>query len=336
MPVTLAQAQVNSMPDVDFNVVENLRRTSWLLDQIAFDDVATPGGGGAMTYSYNRLVTPASAAPRAINTEYTPGKATRDQVTVNLKPFGGSFELDRVLRNLGPAATSEQEFQLLQLQRASVVRVQQEIVLGDTAVDARGFDGLSKVLTGTVTESLGATLDLTPATLNTQVLALQALDRFDLWLNSILPSTTGSGTSFGQPGVPPGTRAILGNTASIGRIRALARWAAMFNSSTDNLDRFIESYRGWTLVDIGDRMDGLGPIIPTGASVAGETDVYAVSFGMDSLHGASLAGIPLLSVFLPNWQDPAAVKLTELEMGPLAIVLKNTKAAGVFRKVKVI
>jgi hypothetical protein len=335
LPITLAQAQVNSMNDVDFNVVDNLRRTSWLLDNMAFDDVATPGGGGAMVYAYNRLVSTASASPRALNSEYVPGKATRDQVTVNLKPFGGSFELDRVLRNLGPAATNEQEFQLLQLQRASVVRVQQEIVLGDTAVDARGFDGLSKTLTGTSTEVNSTTLDITPATINTQVLAMAALDRLDAWLNSILASTTGSGTSFGQPGVPPGTRAILGNTISIGRIRALARWASLYSSSTDNLGRFIEDYRGWTLVDIGDRMDGSAPIIPIGASVAGETDLYAVSLGMDSLHGASLAGVPLVQVFLPNWTDPAAVKLTELEMGPLAIVLKNTKAAGVFRKVKV-
>lgn len=335
MPVTLAQAQVNMANDVDYNVVDNLRRTSWLMDQIAFDDTATPGGGGAMVYAYNRLVNAASASPRAINSEYIPGKATRDQVTVQLKPFGGSFELDRVLRNLGPAATNEQEFQLLQLQRASIVRVQQEIVLGDTAVDSRGFDGLSKVLTGTSTEVNSATLDISPATINTQVLALQAIDKLDAWLNSIIPSVSGSGTNFGVAGVPPGTRAILGNTISITRLRALARWAALYNNSTDTLGRFIEDYRGWTLVDIGDRMDGSGPIIPIGAAVAGETDLYAVAFGMDALHGATLAGVPLVQVFLPNWQEPGAVKLTELEVGPLAVVLKNTKAAGVYRKVKV-
>jgi hypothetical protein len=335
VPITLAQAQVNMLNDVDFNVVDNLRRTSWLMDQLAFEDTATPGGGGALVYAYNRLVSAASASPRAINSEYIPGKASRDQVTVQLKPFGGSFELDRVLRNLGPAATNEQEFQLLQLQRAAVVRVAQEIVLGDTAVDSRGFDGLSKTLTGTSTEINSTTLDISPATINTQVLALAALDRLDAWLNTVIPSVTGSGTNFGVTGVPPGTRAILGNTVSIGRVRALARWASLYSTSTDNMGRFIEDYRGWTLVDIGDRMDGSAPIIPIGASVAGETDLYAVSFGMDSLHGATLAGTPLVQTFLPVWTDPGAVKLTELEIGPLALVLKNTKAAGVFRKVKV-
>jgi hypothetical protein len=335
MPITLAQAALNTLPDIDFSVIDNLRRSSWLWDQIVWDDNAMAGGDGTLVYGYNRLVSAAAASPRNINEEYIPGKATFDQVTVNLKPFGGSFELDRVLRNLGPQATNQVQLQLAQLRKATVVRLEQEIILGDTAVDVRGFDGLSKVLTGTTTESLGATLDITAATILTQPLAMAALDRIDLWLASLLPSVGSS--DFTVPGaVLPGTRAILGNTQSIARFRALARWAALYTVTRDDMGRKIEQYDGWTLVDIGDRMDGSAPIIPTGVSVAGETDLYAVNFGEDALHGAILPGVPLLQVFLPNWAESQAVKLTELEVGPLAIVLKNTKTAGVFRKVKVI
>jgi hypothetical protein len=330
----LAQAALNTLPDVDFRVVDNLRRSSWLWDQIIWDDNAMAGGDGTMVYGYNRLVSTASAAPRNINEEYIPGKATFDQVTVNLKPFGGSYELDRVLRNLGPQATNQVQLQLSQLTKATVVRLEQEIILGDTAVDARGFDGLSKLLTGTSTESLGSTLDISAATIVTQALAMAALDRIDLWLASIIPSVGSS--DFSVPGaVPAGTRAILSNTVGIARMRALARWAALYTVTTDALGRQIESYNGWTLVDIGDRMDGSAPIIPIGAAVAGETDLYAVAFGEDALHGAILPGVPLIQVFLPDWTQPQAVKLTELEVGPLAVVLKNTKAAGVLRKVKV-
>jgi hypothetical protein len=335
MPITLAQAALNTLPDIDFSVIDNLRRSSWLWDQIVWDDNAMAGGDGTLVYGYNRLVSAAAASPRNINEEYIPGKATFDQVTVNLKPFGGSFELDRVLRNLGPQATNQVQLQLAQLRKATVVRLEQEIILGDTAVDVRGFDGLSKVLTGTTTESLGATLDISAGTILTQPLAMAALDRIDLWLASLLPSVGSS--DFTVPGaVLPGTRAILGNTQSIMRFRALARWAALYTVTRDDMGRKIEQYDGWTLVDIGDRMDGSAPIIPTGVSVAGETDLYAVNFGEDALHGAILPGVPLLQVFLPNWAESQAVKLTELEVGPLAIVLKNTKTAGVFRKVKVI
>ena len=37
MPVTLAQAQINTQADVDYAVIDNLRRYSWLLDQIDLD-----------------------------------------------------------------------------------------------------------------------------------------------------------------------------------------------------------------------------------------------------------------------------------------------------------
>jgi hypothetical protein len=334
MPITSAQAALNTLNAIDFHVVDNLRRSSWLWDQIIWDDNAMAGGGGTFVYAYNRLVTAASAAPRNINEEYVPGKATFDQVTVNLKPFGGSFELDRVLRNLGPQATNQVSLQLAQLRKATIVRLQQEIVLGDTAVDARGFDGLSKALTGTTTEVNGATLDISAATITSQVLAQQALDKIDAWLAQILPSVGSS--DFTVPGaVPAGTKAILGNTMSILRIKALMRWASLNSQTTDSMGRTIEDYKGWVLVDIGDRMDGSAPIIPIGAAVAGETDLFAVSFGEDALHGAILAGVPLIQTFLPDWSSPQAVKLTELEVGPIAVVLENTKAAGAYRKVKV-
>jgi hypothetical protein len=334
MPITLAQAALNTQNAIDYNVMDNLRRYSWLFDQIVWDDNAMAGGGGTMVYAYNRLVTPASAAPRNINEEYVPGRATFDQVNVNLKPFGGSFELDRVLRNLGPQATNQVQLQLAQLRKATVVRLQQEIVLGDTAVDARGFDGLSKALTGTTTEVNSSTLDISAATIVTQVLAMQALDRIDAWLATIMPSV--GSADFGVPGaVPPGTRAILGNTTSILRLKALMRWGSLQSTRVDDLGRTIEDYKGWILVDIGDRMDGSAPIIPIGAAVAGETDLYAVAFGEDALHGAILPGVPLVQTFIPDWSQPQAVKLTELEVGPLAVVLENTRAAGVFRKVKV-
>lgn len=335
MAITLAQAQLNTLPDTDFRVMDNLRRYSWLWDQIVWDDTASPGGGGAMAYTYNRLVSAASASPRNINEEYIPGKAVIDQVTVALKPFGGAFELDRVLRHLGAAATNQVLLQLNQLTKATVVRLQQEIVLGDTAVDARGFDGLSKLLTSTSTESLGSTLDIRAATITSQAAAMAAYDRLDAWLSSILPSI--GSADFGTPGaVPPGTRAILGNTTSISRLGALGRWAGIYTETKDDVGRRSETYNGWRLIDIGDRMDGAAPIIPIGASVAGETDIYAVSFGEDALHGALLSGVPLLQVFTPNWADPNAVKKTELEVGPLAVVLENTKTAGVFRKLQVI
>jgi hypothetical protein len=140
-------------------------------------------------------------------------------------------------------------------------------------------------------------------------------------------------------------KAILGNTQSITRIKSLARQAAMFTAQKDDLGRGIESYGEWVLLDIGDDALGTGPIIPIegrdadgaggGGVIPGLTDLYAVTFGLDALHGASMAGAPLVQTWLPDFSTSGAVKTGEVEMGPVAMVLRNTRSCGVLRNVKV-
>lgn len=352
MPITLAQAQVNVQDDVDFAVIDDFRRYSWLLDRMVFDDVVNPTGGANLTYGYTRLITPRTAQFRQLNTEYTPSQAVRQRYNVDLKPHGGSFEIDRVLATLGQAATAEVQFQMQQLMTSTQQRWQEELINGDTAVNADGFNGLNKSLTGTSTEydplsngvSVGY-LDWTQGTIITQALAMQALDHLDAMLANITPSKVGGG-DLGTPGaLPPGEKALLGNTKSITRIRALARWAGLYTVDQDSLGRKIERYGDWVLVDLGNGQLGSNPIISIysadadgaggGGTITGLTDLYAVTFGMDALHAASVAGKPLMQSWLPDFTVAGAVKSGELEMGPTAVVLKSTKACGVLRKIKV-
>jgi hypothetical protein len=337
MPVTLAQAATNTLNDVDFSVIDNFRRYSWLLDQIVWDDTVTPGtGGGSLTYGYTRLSTAAPAQFRGYNTEYAPSQATRSRFTVDLKVAGGAFTVDRVLADLGPAATNEVTFQMQQILTSTRTRLQQEIILGDTAVDANGFDGLSKSLTGTTTEKTAGYLsgsgDWKASTVITQALAQSRLDEVDDWLSNIVPSHTGSGDQGAPGALPPGTKAIIGNTKVITRFKALARWSAIFTTTKDDLGRQVTSYGDWVLVDIGDRADGASPIVPITTNA---TDLYAVTFGLDSFHGASLAGAPLVRTWMPDFSVAGAVKSGELEFGPVAMVLKNTRSAGVLRTITV-
>ncbi|MEU6535516.1 major capsid protein [Streptomyces sp. NPDC047000] len=353
MPVTLAQAQTNTQADVDFAVIDNLRRYSWLLDQIVFDDTVTPGtGGGTLTYGFTRLTSARSASFRALNSEYSTAQAQRQRFSVDLKPLGGSFAVDRVLARLGQAQTNEITFQMQQLLTATRTRFQDELINGDTAVDDNGFDGLDKALTGTATEYLpvneGVTagyLDWTRGTIDTQAEAMAQLDVVDDFLSRIVPSHTGGGDQ-GMPGaLPPGVKAILGNTKSITRLRALARWAGIYAQSKDDLGRQIEYYGPWVLQDLGDNALGSAPIIPIetrdadgaggGGNITNLTDIYAASFGLDTLHGASVAGVPLVQTWMPDFSQSGAVKSGEIEMGPAAMVLRNTKGCGVLRNLKV-
>jgi hypothetical protein len=353
MPVTLAQAQLNTQADIDYAVIDNLRRNSWLLNNMVWDDTVTPGtGGGSLTYGYTRLLAPSSAAFRRFNEEYATNQATKALLTTELHPLGGAFSVDRTLATLGPAATNEIMFQMSQKLTSMRTRFQQELILGDTAVDDAGFDGLDKSLTGQSTEFLpinegvaAGYIDWSPAAVTTENIAMTAFDSMDDFLSRIIGSQTGSGDGGMDGSVPPGVKAILGNTQSVSRIKSLARRASQFTSDRDSLGNLIERYGDWVLVNIGDRADGSAPIIPirsadvdgggAGGVITGLTDVYAISLGLDAFHGATVAGKPLVQTWLPDFTQAGAVKAGEVEMGPVAAVLRNTKSCGVLRNVKI-
>lgn len=330
MPITLAQAAVNTAADLDFAVVDDFRRNSWLFDNLTWDDTVTPGTTGAsLTYSYVRKLTGQTAEPRAINSETTPTAATRQAYSVNLKPISSAFEVDRVLANLGPASSNEVAFQMREAMVAVRERTVREMLYGDDSVNTATFDGLSVALVGASTELTTSTNWTTVAT---QVAALQELDKLDAWLSNIVPSVMGSGTPGAPGGVPPGTRAILGNTRSMTRLKNLLRWASLGVVSKDNFDQDVISYRGYVLVDIGDRADGASSIIPTTSNV---TEIFAVSLGVDAVHMASVNGAPPIRAWLPDFTTSGAVKKGEVELGPTAFVLKSTKSAGVYRNITV-
>ncbi|MBF8186326.1 phage major capsid protein [Nonomuraea sp. K274] len=347
MAITLAMAQINARDDIDHAVIDTLRRYSWLADQMVWDDAVTPGaGGGTLTYGYTLLKTARGGAFRAINAEYARTQAEREHRTVQLKPFGGSFDVDRVISDLGPAATNEVSFQMSQLLVGVTTDLQNKIINGDVAVDTNGWDGLDKLLVGSSTEYVpdeGETgyADWSTASVGTQDEANKRLDQLDEWLSSIIPSRVGSGDAAAPGAVPAGTKAIVGNTRSIARLRALARWASMHTSTKDDLGRKIETYGDWVLIDAGDTATGMGPIVPVeqrtigAAPVENVTDLYAITFGLDAFHGATVAGRPFVRTWLPDFTTAGAVKVGELEMGPAAVVLKNSKACGVMRNVKV-
>lgn len=336
MAVTLAQAQVNVQDDVDYAVIDQYRRSSWLMDQLTFDDCVNPGTGGAtLTYGYTRLVNARQAAFRAINSEYTAANATRTRITTDLKPLGGSFEVDRVIADLGSATTNEVSFQMTEMIKGAVGGFINEVINGDTAVDADGFDGLDKALTGSSTEmtpgGAAAYVDWTSATIDTQDEAHGALDVLDEFLSLVVG----------------GAHAIIGNRKSITRVRSLARRAGYYTREEDALGRVIERYGQAVLIDAGTKVaegsttetdvvpietrdpDGGG----AGGNITNLTDLYAVNFGMDSFHGVSKVG-PLLKTWLPDFSTAGAVKKGEVEMVG-TVALKRSTGAAVLRNIKV-
>ncbi|MFH8345018.1 major capsid protein [Streptomyces sp. NPDC018045] len=317
MAITLADAKLNTQDDIDLMVIDEFRKSSWLLDNLTFDDVVNPAGGGAtLTYGYTRLVTERGAAFRPLNTEYSTEQAKRTRATVDLSVLGGAFEIDRVLSNLGPAATNEVAFQMNQTIKSAKAFFADQVINGTRNTStATGFEGLSKILTGSRTEETRGPNWTAPAD---QLTAHNALDDLDEFLGMLDDTPS----------------ALLGNKKTIARIRSLARRAGYYSRTENAFGQVVENYNGIPFVDLGAKAGSADPVIGIDAKT-GTTDLYAVRFGLDAFHGVSTVGSNLVRQWLPNFDTAGAVKRGEVELGPVAVALKTTKSAAVWRGIKV-
>lgn len=326
--ITLAEASKQLQDDLQAGVIDEFRKNNFLLDNLTFDDVVSPTGGGAtMTYSYLRLTTQPTAQFRAINSEYTPKEVSKDKYYADLKVFGGAFQVDRIIANLG-GAVKEVTLQMQQKIKAAQALFNDTVINGDSGVDTNAFDGLEKALTGSSTEYIpGTVIDLSSSAAvdSNYKYFLDALDEFLMGLDGT-PSFIG------------------GNTKLIAKIRACARRAGMYQTTKNDFGANVESYNNIALVDLGAKSGTNDPVVTTqGAKLAdgttanpnaGETSLYTARLAMDGFHGISMAGQPPIKTWLPDYTTSGAVKTGEVEM-VAAVALEATKAAGVMRKIKV-
>lgn len=334
MAITLADAKLNTLDDIDLQVIDEFRKSSWLLDNLQFDQAVNPAGGGAtLTYGYTRLVEERGAAFRPYNTEYEVAEARRARYSVDLVPLGGAFEVDRVLANLGPAASNEVTLQMQQVIKSSNAFFSDQVINGrrvQTPNGETGFDGLDVALAGSSTEVGADTVhDWTGDAIgDDRGRANDALDLLDDFLHKL-------------DGTPS---ALLGNEQTISRVRSLARRAGYYTRSEDAFGRTVEGYNGIPLVDLGAKAGTNDPVISVeGREIApgdgmGEghlSDLYAVRLGLDGFHGVTITAGNLVQQWMPDFTTAYAVKRGEVELGPVAVALKATKAAAVLRNIKV-
>ena len=318
MPITLQEAKVGMADKVDQNVVDTFRRSSLLLDRLIFDNAISPGtGGSTLTYGYVQLQTPSTANVRTINSEYTPGEAKRVEKTTKAIIMGGKFQIDRVL--IGTAgAVDELAFQAEEKIKATSNYFNNLTINGNVTTGAgvqNTFDGLNKLLTGAETE-VTSTVDVSDSTkMDANYNAL--LDEVDAFLSTL----------DGKPSM------LLMNNKMLTKMRASARRAGYYASSRDEFGRTVETYNDIPMYDIGKYYDGseTKDIIET---TSGKTDIYAVTIGLDGFHGISPTGSKVISSYMPNLNDPGAVKDGEVEL-VAGVALKNTNKAGVLRGIKV-
>ena len=314
MAVTLQQAKLNVTDDLQVGIIDEFAKSSFILNNIPFHDCVSPvGGGGTLTYGYTRLITQPTADFRAINSEYTPSEVQKQRYVTDLKVFGGSYEVDRVIADMGGLA-DEVALQSAQKVKAVSALFSDTIINGNSSVNEKVFDGLDVAVTGTDTEyTPAAPIDLSTSEAVTAN-ATAFVDQLDEWL-----------------GTMDGVDAIMGNSKAIAKFRAVARRMGMYQMTKNNFGQAVEYYGEIPFVDLGAKAGSNDPIV---AINDGVTSLYAVRFGMDGFHAVSMAGQPPVKTWLPDFSTAGAVKKGEVEM-IAGCALKSTKAAGAFRNIKV-
>ena len=316
MAVTLQQAKLNVQDALQLGIIDEFRKSSFLLDNLTFDDAVSPTGGGAtLTYGYTRLITQPTADFRAVNEEYTPSEVQKQRYNVDLKIFGGTFEVDRIIAGMGGIA-DEVALQMSQKVKAAKALFHDTVINGDSAVNAKAFDGLDVALTGSDTEfnAAGSLIDLSTA----EAIKTNG-DAFLFMLHKALGKLDGRPT------------ALMGNSDMIAALEYLAKYQGRYQETKDGFGNMYATYNGIPLIDLGAKAGSNEPVVGNGDA---GSSLYFARFGMDGFHGVSMAGQAPVKTWLPDFSTAGAVKTGEVEM-VAAVALKATKAAGVMRKIKV-
>lgn len=335
MSMTLAEMKVGMADKVSQQIVDIFLRQSEILQLLPFDNCVSPsaGGGSTLTYSYVQKKLPAVAAFRTLNNDYTANQATLEAKNATLKIFGGSFEMDRVLKQ-AEGKFNNMAYQFEEKIAAAVSLFHHTMINGNSSTNAAEFDGLDKMLAGTSSEyntGVGTAIDLsTMANLKTN------MDQFYEMLQKLIKKTNAD--------------ALLLNTDMIAKIQTIARLLGYKTESEEAFGKKVVSMDGVRFMDLGNHYTvSSGSVVtnscvPAGisrnigaesAAVTGLTDIYAVKFNVnDGFHGASLTGTSTISSYVPDFTQPGAVKKGEVEM-VAATVLKNTANAGVLRNIKI-
>ena len=323
MAMTLAEMKVGMADKVSQQIVDIFLRKSEVLQMLPFDNCVSPsaGGGSTLTYSYIQKKLPATAAFRALNTDYAANQATIEPKTATLKIFGGSFEMDRVLKQ-AEGKFNNMAYQFEEKIAAAISLFHHTLINGNATTDANEFDGLDKMLAGTASEfnaGEGSVIDLsTMANVKTN------MDQFYEMLQNLIKKTNAD--------------ALLMNTDTISKIQTIARLLGYKSETEEAFGKKVTVMDGVRFMDLGNHYTVSGNVATANACVkvnSGLTDIYAVKFDVNNgFHAASLTGTNAITSYVPDFSQPGAVKKGEVEM-VAATVLKNTANAGVLRNIKI-
>ncbi len=146
MALTKTEAAKLTQDLMTRGVIDTIVKDSQLLQMLPFQQVL----GTAVTY--NREATNPAAAFYDVGDTWTEATPTFTQVTAALKILGGDADVDNFLGQTYADPNDLEAEVLMKRAKATAHLYQDSFFNGDTSVNAKAFDGLTKVLTGTSQE----------------------------------------------------------------------------------------------------------------------------------------------------------------------------------------
>jgi hypothetical protein len=258
MALTLVEAAKLSQDDLQRGVLETFVQESSVLDRIPFLTIQ----GNA--YAYNEEATLPGVEFRAVNGSYTESTGTVNPKSEKLVILGGDADVDRFIVQTRGNLNDQRAVQTRLKVKAASYKFQDHFINGDTAVDANGFDGLKKRLTGA---------QVIAAATNGMGPVAGGHDFFDA-LDALIAQVPGLNGSNG---------ALYANSKVIGKIKSSARRLGGVEFVKDALtSKMIAQYNGIPLLDIGQTAAGAEIITQTetqGTASGTASSIYAVRFG---------------------------------------------------------
>lgn len=261
MAVTLAQAAVLSDDDLQRGVLEVFVQESPVLDRLPL----MPIEGNA--YAYNKELALPGVAFRSVNEAYVESTGTFVQASESLVILGGDADVDRFIVQTRGNLNDQRAAQTRAKVKAASYKFQDEFFNGDVAVDAKGFDGLKKRLTG------GQVITAATNGLGPVAGGHDFFDQLDALLAAV-----------------PNADVLYANSAISAKIWSSARRLGGADFMNEELTgKRVRTYNGIPILDPGNDPAGAAilPQTETQGTAAGTTaSIYAVRFGNDESDGA--------------------------------------------------
>lgn len=272
--VTLAQSALLSQNELQRGVLETFVQESVLLDRIPLMEIE----GNA--FAYDEEATLPGVEFRGVNSAYTESTGTVNQKTEKLVILGGDSDVDTFIQKTRSNVNDQRALQDQLKIKAAAYKFQDAFINADVAVDANGFDGLKKRLTGGQVIASGANgIAVVGADDATRHAFFDFLDALIAAVPGLSP---GNGALFMnnmiRQKILSALRRLNINTEPVGRLPEPLR---VGTAGAPIPDAQLPTYNGIPMIDIGTKADG-SLIIPQTETQGTSTDassIYAVKFG---------------------------------------------------------